>query len=222
MAEENLKEQEQNLKPPEPEQAPRPPQDNTKSAIEALLFISERPLVIDQIKKIFGHLTAEQIRRIIEELKSEYESSNRGIRIYEVAGGFQMIAAPDFATFLRKLNKEQRSDRLSKPALETLAIIAYKQPMTKTEIQTLRSVNIDGVMKTLADKNLIRIAGRKQAPGRPKVYATTRQFLEYFGLNSLEDLPKLEKENFSETLAKEEAKVKGEETDGTEKPAQPN
>lgn len=191
-------------------------QDNTKAALEALLFISDRPLLLEQIKKIFSHLETAQIRAILEELKSEYLQTNRGIRLYEVAGGYQMIAAPEFVSFLRKLNKDQRQDKLSKPALETLAIIAYKQPITKLEIESLRNVNIDGVMRSLLDKNLIRIAGRKQAPGRPKVYATTRQFLEYFGLNSLEELPKIEKDNFSESL------TKGEKQDGTKEPAQTN
>lgn len=185
-------------------------EDNTKAAVEALLFISEKPLLIEQVKKIFSHLSAEEIRANLEELKSEYERTNRGIRMYEVAGGYQMIAAPSFVSFLRKLNKEQHQEKLSKPALETLAIIAYKQPLTKMEIETLRNVNIDGVIKTLLDKNLIRNAGRKNAPGRPKVYATTRQFLEYFGLNSLEDLPKIEKDNFSESLTKIEGENQNE------------
>ena len=103
-----------------------------------------------------------------------------------------MISAPDYAPFLKKLYKERKVEKLSKPALETLAIIAYKQPVTKMEIELLRNVNVDGVIKSLADKDLIRIAGRKKAPGRPHVYGTTRQFLEYFALKSLDDLPKME------------------------------
>lgn len=167
-------------------------QDNTKAVIEALIFSSERPLVIEQIKKVLDNLEPTDIRRLIEELKAEYESANRGIRIIEIAGGFQMITSPDFATFLKKLYKQRRPERLSKPALETLAIIAYKQPVTKLEIESLRSVNIDGVVGNLLDKGLIRIAGRKKAPGRPYVFGTSRQFLEYFGLKSLEELPKIE------------------------------
>ena len=190
-------------------------ENNTKSAIEALLFISERPLLIDQIKKIFSHLSTEQLRDILKELESEYEAAHRGIRLFEVAGGFQMIAAPEFAAFLRKLQKDQRSDRLSKPALETLAIIAYKQPITKREIESLRNVTIDGVMKNLHDKDLIRIAGRKQAPGRPKVYGTTRQFLEYFGLNSLEELPKIDQGDFAKSLAQPEGEKPDEPTEAT-------
>lgn len=167
-------------------------EDNVKSVIETLLFASDRPLVIEQIKKVLDNLDASAIRAKLEELKSEYEQSNRGMRVVEIAGGFQMITAPSFGTFLKKLFKERHVERLSKPALETLAIIAYKQPLTKFEIESLRNVNVDGVMKSLLDKNLIRISGRKKAPGRPYVFGTTRQFLEYFGLKSLEELPKME------------------------------
>ena len=103
-----------------------------------------------------------------------------------------MITAPNFAPFLKKLFKSRNVERLSKPALETLAIIAYKQPLTKGEIELLRDVNVDGVMKNLVEKNLVRISGRKKVPGNPYVYGTTRHFLEYFGLKSLKDLPRIE------------------------------
>ena len=168
-------------------------QENVRAVIEALLFSCDKPLLIDQIRRVLDNLDANRVRALLEELRDEYERSNRGMRIYEVAGGFQMIAATHFSPFLRKLYKgPQNSDRLSRPAMETLAIIAYKQPLSKMEIETLRRVNVDGVMDTLQQKNLIRVTGRKKAPGRPKVYGTTRQFLEYFGLKSLEELPKIE------------------------------
>jgi len=166
-------------------------EDNLKSVIEALLFAAENPLTIEQAKNALGNLDAVSVRRLLEELKAEYEQTNRGIRLVEVAGGFQMITAPTAAVFLKKLFKQRRAERLSKPSLETLAIIAYKQPVTKLEIESLRNVNVDGVMKSLLDKNLIRISGRKKAPGRPFVFGTSRQFLEYFGLKSLDDLPKM-------------------------------
>lgn len=175
------------------------PESNIKAVIEALLFTSEKPLYIEQIKKILDNLEADEIRKVLEEMRFDYEQSHRGIRITEVAGGFQMITSPDFAPFLKKFYKERHVERLSKPALETLSIIAYKQPVTRLQIGSLRNVNVDGVMKTLLDKDLIRVAGRKKAPGRPKVYGTTRQFLEYFGLKSLEELPKIE--NFPTELA---------------------
>jgi len=178
------------------------PQDNIKSVIEALLFASEKPLTMEQVKGVLDNLDTVEIRKVLEELKQEFEQSNRGIRIIEIAGGFQMITASDFAPFLKKLFKERRVERLSKPALETLAIIAYKQPVTKLEIESIRNVMVDGVIKNLLDKSLVRIAGRKKAPGRPYVFGTTKQFLEYFGLKSLEDLPKMEE--FSDLVAKNE------------------
>lgn len=167
--------------------------ENLRAAVEAMLFASEKPLLIEQVKKVLDNMPADQVRRIIEELKADYESNSRGIRIFEVAGGFQMIANPTFAPFLKKLFKgPQSADKLSKSGTETLAIIAYKQPLSKLEIESLRQVNVDGVMQTLLDRGLIRVVGRKKTPGRPKVYGTTRQFLEYFGLKSLQELPKIE------------------------------
>jgi segregation and condensation protein B len=167
-------------------------ENNLKSAVEALIFASEKPITVEQIKKFLGGLDTPGINKIIEELMREYETQNRGIRIIEIAGGYQMITNSNFAPFLKKLFKNRYSDKLSKPALESLAIIAYKQPLTKAEIELLRNVNVDGVMKSLLDKNLIRVCGRKKIPGRPFVFGTTREFLEHFGLKSLVDLPKME------------------------------
>jgi segregation and condensation protein B len=186
-------------------------EDNVKSVIEALLFASDKPLTIEQARKVLDNLEASEIRAILERLKAEYEHSNRGIRITEIAGGFQMTTAPGFAAFLKRLFKERHADKLSRPALETLAIIAYKQPVAKFEIESLRNVNVDGVISNLLDKNLVRIAGRKKAPGRPYVFGTTKQFLEYFGLKSLEELPKMEE--FSALVKKTE------ELDGAQKSA---
>lgn len=173
-------------------------ENNIKSAIEAMLFASEKPLTLEQIRGALDNLAANEVQKVIEELKTEYEQNNRGMRVAEIAGGFQMITAADFAPFLKKLFKDRYAQRISKQALETLAIIAYKQPLTRNEIEILRNVNVDGVMKSLLDKNLIRISGRKKSPGRPIVYGTTRQFLEHFGLMSLEDLPKIEELNTPE------------------------
>ncbi len=167
-------------------------ENNLKSAVEAIIFASEKPVTLEQIKKVLDNPDHGELRKIIDGLKSEYQAQNRGFRITEIAGGFQMNACTAFAPFLRKLFKNRGADKLSKPALESLAIIAYKQPLTKSEIESLRNVNVDGVMKNLVDKNLIRICGRKKIPGRPFVFGTTREFLEHFGLKSLEDLPKIE------------------------------
>ncbi len=166
-------------------------ENNLKSAVEALIFASEKPITVEQLKKVL-ELDAAGINKIVAELRSDYEAANRGIRIIEIAGGFQMITNSSFAPFLKKLFKNRYREKLSKPALESLAIIAYKQPLTKTEIESLRNVNVDGVMKSLVEKNLIRICGRKKVPGRPFVFGTTREFLEHFGLKSLQELPKME------------------------------
>ena len=166
--------------------------NNLKSAVEAIIFASEKPVTLEQIKKVLGNLDTASVRNIIDELRSEYEIQNRGFRITEIAGGFQMNACTVFAPFLKKLFKERSVGKLSKPALESLAIIAYKQPLTKAEIESLRNVNVDGVIKSLGEKNLIRICGRKKVAGRPFVFGTTREFLQHFGLKSLEDLPKIE------------------------------
>jgi len=176
--------------------------DNRKSVIEALLLASERPLALEKIRDVLDNLPAKDTLGLIEELRKEYDDGSRGIRVVEIAGGFQMITAPEFAPFLKKLFKGRNTERLSKPALETLAIIAYKQPLTRSEIELLRNVNVDGVMKSLLDKSLIRISGRKKAAGNPYVYGTTRQFLEHFGLKSLQDLPKIE--DFSSLAEKTE------------------
>jgi segregation and condensation protein B len=185
-------------------------EDNLKYAIEAMLFASDKPLSAEQMRPALDNLAPSEIRKLIDELQAEYVQSNRGMRVAEIAGGFMMVTATGFAPILKKLFKDRHTERLSKQGLETLAIIAYKQPLTRTEIELLRNVNVDGVMKSLLDKNLIRIAGRKKTPGRPIVYGTTRQFLEHFGLKSLNDLPSISELNTPEIkkeLAAENAEV---------------
>jgi len=172
---------------------------NFKAVIEALLFVSERPVLIEQIRSVLSELDSAKIREILEKLKEEYINSNRGMRVVEVAGGFQMVTASELSSFLKKFYRKP-PERLSGPTLETLSIIAYKQPVTRMEIEGIRGVDVSGIVKSLINKGLVRTAGRKKAPGRPFVYTTTRQFLEYFGLKSLEELPKIEE--FAKTEAK--------------------
>lgn len=190
------------------------PESNTKAVIEALIFASDKPLTLEKMKGILD-LETTQIRKILEELSAEYEKSNRGIRVVEIAGGFQMIASPCFTPFLKKLYKDRRVEKFSQAALETMAIIAYKQPVTKREIEAIRDVNVDGVMKSLLQRDSIRVVGRKKAPGRPKVYGTTPQFLEFFGLKSLEELPKVE--DFSTALATKKTNESSGAEDSTKK-----
>lgn len=166
--------------------------DKLKNIIEALIFSSEAPLTMLQIKQVIGEIDAEQIRQAIEELAKEYAQRESGVQVIEVAGGYRMCTNRNYAAFVKNLYKIKHVERLSGPSLETLAIIAYKQPLTKLDIESLRGVNVDGVIKTLLEKELIRTAGRKEVIGRPFLYVTTREFLEYFGLKSLEDLPPIE------------------------------
>ncbi len=199
--------------------------NNIKAVVEALLFASDNPVTPQQIKNVLDNLDNAEIQAIVKELSTEYEQSNRGMRIIEVAGGFRIVTAPNLAPFLKKLYKARHVDRLSKPALETLAIIAYKQPITRSEIESIRNVNIDGMMGNLLERNLVRIVGRRKTPGRPKVYGTTRQFLEHFGLKSLEELPKID--DFVKNAEKQEIIAEGldmaeEEKNDVKEPTQTN
>ena len=159
--------------------------------IEALVFSSESPLPLTKIREIIPGLTPKQINSIIEYLNEQYRQGGRSYEIREIAGGYQMFTMPEFAAFVDKLFQEKQQSRLTQKALETLAIVAYKQPVTRHEIEEIRGVNVDGVMKTLMSRSLVTISGRAQAPGSPFLYKTTRKFLDYFGLKSLDDLPKL-------------------------------
>jgi len=163
--------------------------DNLQQLVEAFIFASDSPLTLDRLSLLTEQPKA-VLRPIVEELQQQFSTSNHGFYLAEVAGGYQFRTAADLAPWLRKLNKE-RATRFSRAALETLAIIAYRQPATRAEIEYLRGVDSGGVMKTLLDKNLIRILGKKDVPGRPLMYGTSRQFLELFGLRDLNDLPTL-------------------------------
>ena len=173
-----------------------------KGAVEAIIFISEGPATIAEIQDILEGLDSETINSIVQELKSDYEQRNSGIKLIEVAGGYQMVTSPNYANFIKKFYKKKHSEKLTLPSLETLSIIAYKQPVTRVEIESIRGVNVDGVIKNLLEKGLIRIVGKKEVIGRPFVYGSTRNFLEYFGLNSLEELPPVEE--FVQTLSERE------------------
>ncbi len=166
--------------------------ESIKSAIESLIFISNKPLTIDELKQIFENTDAAQLREMVEAVKQEYEARNSGVRIVEIAGGYQMVTSPQNSAHIKSFYKIKNTEKLSGPSLETLAIIAYKQPVTRVDIEAIRGVNVDGVVRSLLEKNLIRVVGRKEVIGRPFVYGTTRMFLDYFGLKSLEELPKIE------------------------------
>lgn len=164
--------------------------EQAKKILEALLFVSDKPVSLNTLKEVMVDIDATEIRPITEELNKEYAASARSFSIKEIAGGFQMMTDPVYSKWISALYKRP-PDRLTGPSLETLAIVAYKQPLTKSEIEAIRGVNVDGVLHTLEERNLIRSRGRLEAPGRPILYGTTTEFLQRFGLKSLEDLPKL-------------------------------
>jgi len=162
----------------------------SKKIIEALLFVSDKPVSIDTLKEVIVNIEPTEIRAVIEELNAEYASGGRSFQIKEIAGGFQMLTDPVYSKWISELYKKP-ADKLRGPALETLAIIAYRQPVTRSEIEVIRGVNVDGVLHTLEERCLIRTRGRVDAPGRPILYGTTNEFLQHFGLSSLDELPKL-------------------------------
>jgi segregation and condensation protein B len=166
--------------------------DHLKGAVEALLFVSDKPVMVDQLKEAIAGSTTTDIKEVLSLLKSDYDVNPRGMMIIEIAGGWQMLSSASFAEYIREFYKTRHKEKLSRAGLEVLAIIAYKQPVSRTDVEMIRGVNSDGTVMHLLNKGLIKIAGRKEVPGRPYVYGTTSQFLEYFGLRSVEDLPKLE------------------------------
>jgi segregation and condensation protein B len=161
-------------------------------AIEALLFASEKPLTLDHIQMACEEgVTAEHIRTALRALREEYDAAGRGFKLYEIAGGYQFMTDPKHAPFLRRFYQAREKKRLSQASLETLSVVAYKQPASRADIEFIRGVNVDGALKTLLEKGLVRIVGRKDVPGRPMLYGTTREFLEHFGLKSTDELPPL-------------------------------
>ncbi len=160
--------------------------------VEALLFASDTPLEAERIREVLDLESAATARELVEELRARYQ--DRGLMIAEVGGGYRMVTRPELAPWLVKLARARTKQRLSRPALETLAIVAYKQSVSRPEVDAIRGVNSEGVLENLLERRLIRITGRKEAPGRPYLFETTREFLVAFGLRDLSDLPKVEGE----------------------------
>jgi segregation and condensation protein B len=167
---------------------------NPIDVVEAMLFASDVPLEAERIREVLDLENAAVARGLVEELIARYEAEPRGLAIVEVGGGYRMVTRPELAPWLVRLARARTRVRLSRPALETLAIIAYKQPVSRPELDAVRGVNSDAVLDNLLERRLIRIGGRKEAPGRPFLYETTREFLVAFGLRDLNDLPKVEGE----------------------------
>jgi segregation and condensation protein B len=162
-----------------------------KAILEALIFASPDPLTPKAIFKLLDSEPKEDVQAAIAELKRDYERAG-GLQLVEVAGGYQIVTRPDLHEWVRRLFHERTTQKLTVQALETLAVIAYKQPVTALEVTEVRGVNTSGVLTTLLERHLIKIVGRKRVVGRPFLYATTREFLIRFGLSDLSDLPKVE------------------------------
>jgi segregation and condensation protein B len=162
-----------------------------KSIVEALIFASPDPVTLKNLVKLLDTELKEDIVAAIEALKQDYDRPG-GLQMVEIAGGYQIVTRPELHEWVRRLFRERTSQKLSVAALETLAVIAYKQPVTGPEVAEIRGVNTVGVLSTLMERKLVKIVGRKQVVGRPFLYGTTREFLERFGLNDLSDLPKVE------------------------------
>lgn len=182
--------------------------DSLRGVIEALVFASDEPIPARQIQEVIEDATPGQIRKTIESLNLEYKQSSRAFQIVEVAGGYQMVTREAYNQWLRKLFQKKIKSRLSQAALETLAVIAFKQPVSRTEVDAIRGVNSDGVVHTLLERKLITLSGRGDGPGRPLLYKTTKEFLRYFGINDISDLPKPRE---LEELLKEEKRPEDEE-----------
>ena len=162
--------------------------EDIKNIIESLLFVAEDPLTMDSIKKVLDSTDSNAIRNVLHELSSEYEARKGGFFLREVAGGYQIRTRPEYSQWIRRLLKPNAL-RLSNAALETLAIVAYKQPVIRSDIEHLRGVDCGGILRMLLERKLIRVVGRKEIPGRPIIYTTTKKFLELFELKDLRDLP---------------------------------
>jgi len=183
-----------------------------KSIIESLLFVAEKPLTIEEIKHVVGRPHAKDIRDALCLLAQEYETRKGGFYLREVAGGYQIRTRPEYNEWIKRL-VQPSPVRLSRAALETLAIVAYKQPIIRNDIEQIRGVDCGGILRMLLNRKLIRVLGRKEIPGRPLLYATTKHFLEVFDLNDLKDLPtpvEIESSGLSSPESDQESQVHAE------------
>jgi len=169
-----------------------PGETSMKRILEALFYASPDPVTLDEVKEAFGSDRGAEIEAALRDLLADYEGSRRGLVVERVAGGFRIVSHPDLAGVLREFVKRRNRSRLSRAALETLAMVAYRQPVTAPEIEAVRGVNPQAILKSLLERRLVRIVGRKKVVGKPFLYGTTGAFLAHFGLNSLDDLPAME------------------------------
>lgn len=166
--------------------------EDLQKIIETLLFITDRPVKVARLVDVIENTTAKEVREAIRHLQDDYTVRGSAVQILEIAGGFQMCTKPEYGRWVRRLYNEKMTTRLSNAALETLAIIAYKQPLTRAEMEAIRGVDVAGPLEKLLDRGLVRVVGRKDTIGHPMVYGTTDEFLRMFGLNKVAELPDLQ------------------------------
>jgi len=189
MAEQEL---EENVDLPDGEPMETLGREETRLTLHALLFVSDRPLSADRLAEAIGDIERDVVVTLLEELRDELEVQNAPYVLREIAGGYQLTTKAAFAPYIRRLLQIKKSNRLSRAVLETLAIIAYKQPVTRAEVEAVRGVSVSHAFDILQEKRLIKVAGVAEVPGRPKLYRTTEEFLVHFGIKSLKELPSIE------------------------------
>ena len=162
-----------------------------KAILEAILFVSPEPVPVARLMSIVGTVSKAEVVQALEILTHDLDQPGRGIQLVQVAGGYRLVTKQEYGLWLKRMEKAKTTQKLSRSALESLAIIAYKQPLVRAEIEEIRGVETSGVLRTLCERKLVRIVGRKDVPGRPIMYGTTKFFLEHFGLQDLSQLPPL-------------------------------
>jgi len=166
--------------------------DESRLAIHALLFVSDRPVSADRLAEALGDVDKDVVVNLLDELQEELQNSGAPYQLREIAGGYQIVTSSRFAPYIRRMLQIKKSNKLSRTALETLAIIAYKQPVTRAEVESVRGVSVAYAFDTLQEKRLIKVVGVAEVPGRPKLYRTTEEFLVHFGIKSLKELPSMD------------------------------
>lgn len=166
--------------------------EETRQALHALLFVTDRPLSAERMAQALGDIDPDVVLNLLVELREDLERQQAPYLLKEIAGGYQFISKPEFAPYVRRLFQIKKSNRLSKAVLETLAIIAYKQPVTRAEVESIRGVSVSHAFEVLQEKRLIKVAGVAEVVGRPKLYRTTDEFLVHFGISSVKELPSIE------------------------------
>lgn len=176
-----------------------------KQIIEALLFASSEPITPQKLKEILEVADVREVKKEVDALRQEYEQQGRAFSIEEVGGGYLLVSRPEYGEWISRIRKKKAEGKLSPASMETLAIIAYKQPISRAEVESIRGVQIGSVLQGLLERDLIRISGRSETLGQSFLYSTTRKFLETFGLNTIRDLPSLEEFGFQLPLPASDA-----------------